>query len=80
MTTQLPSRHTFVHVWNTLHLYCPLVPIHIVQLEMVQRRTAMFVMNDYARTSSVTDLLRDLSWDTIQQPQFHTVNHALQGN
>ena len=36
------------------------------QVEMVQRRAARFVKHDYARTSSVTDMITDLKWDTLQ--------------
>ena len=35
-------------------------------LEMVQRRGARFVQNDYRRTSSVTNMLHDLNWETLQ--------------
>jgi len=38
----------------------------INQLEMVQRRAACFVKHDYSRHSSVTNMLTDLKWDTLQ--------------
>ena len=34
---------------------------------MVQRRAARFVLGDYNRTSSVTDMLDKLKWDTLEQ-------------
>ena len=37
------------------------------KLEMVQRRTARFVKGDCSRTSSVTAMLADLEWNTLQQ-------------
>ena len=36
------------------------------QLEMVQRRAARFVKRDYQRTSSVTNILNQLDWDTLE--------------
>ena len=40
---------------------------NINKLEMVQRRAARFVKGDYSRTSSVTAMLADLEWNTLQQ-------------
>ena len=43
---------------------------HTVQskqkLEMVQRRAAMYCTNRYHNTSSVTDMLQDLNWETLE--------------
>ncbi|XP_072048265.1 uncharacterized protein [Amphiura filiformis] len=39
----------------------------INKLESVQRRVARFVMRDYHRTSSVSNMLRQLNWPTLQQ-------------
>ena len=39
----------------------------INKLEMVQRRVTQFVKGDYSRTSSVTAMLADLQWNTLQQ-------------
>ncbi|XP_072030575.1 uncharacterized protein [Amphiura filiformis] len=39
----------------------------INKLESVQRRAARFVMRDYHRTSSVSNMLRQLNWPTLQQ-------------
>ena len=36
-------------------------------IEMVQRRTAKFVSNDYGRTSSNTEMMSNLGWDTLQK-------------
>lgn len=37
------------------------------KLEMVQRREARFVTGDYHRTNSVTIMLQQLQWPTLQQ-------------
>ena len=37
------------------------------KIEMVQRRAARFVTNDYSRKSSVTEMMADLGWDTLQK-------------
>ena len=34
-------------------------------IEMVQRRAARFVLNDYDRTSSVTNMLSNIGWDDL---------------
>ena len=47
-------------------VWSPYAETHINQLEMIQRRAARFVKRDYRRTSSVTTMLQDLQWDTLQ--------------
>ena len=37
------------------------------KIEMVQRRLARFVMNDYRRTSSATAMQETLNWDTLER-------------
>ena len=39
----------------------------ISKLEAVQRRAARYATNRYHNTSSVTDMLKELEWDTLQQ-------------
>ena len=65
-------------VWDP-HTQC-----NINQLELVQRRAALFVKGDYSRTSSVTAMLSDLQWNTLQQRRMqsktvmlYTVVHQL---
>ena len=41
--------------------------IHIDNLEKIQRRAARFVTNNYMKTSSVTKIIEDLKWDTLQK-------------
>ena len=41
------------------------------KLEMVQRRSARFVNNDYRRTSSVNTMLKNLQWQTLHQRRAH---------
>ena len=36
------------------------------KIEMVQRRAARFVMNDHKRTSSVTNMLKELDWCSLK--------------
>ena len=37
------------------------------KIDMVQRRAARFVKNDYGRTSSVTEMMSNLGWGTLQK-------------
>ncbi|MEW8548727.1 MAG: reverse transcriptase family protein, partial [Candidatus Thiodiazotropha sp.] len=37
------------------------------KIEMVQRRAARWTMSDYARTTSVTSLLQQLGWQTLEE-------------
>ena len=39
----------------------------ITKLEAVQRRSARWATRDYQRTSSVTQLIKDLNWRTLEQ-------------
>ena len=41
------------------------------KLERVQRKAARFACGDYRRRSSVTDMLRALGWNTLQQRRAH---------
>ena len=40
---------------------------NIYKVEMVQRRAAHWTMNDYARTTSVSSLLHELDWQTLEE-------------
>ena len=40
---------------------------HIKQVEAVQRKAARFVSGDWSRYSSVTDILQQLGWQSIQE-------------
>ena len=48
-------------------VWSPHLQYQIHQLEKVQHSAAHFVMNDYARYSSVTNMLNYLSWPTLEQ-------------
>ena len=48
-------------VWDPYHKN------QVHSIEMVQRRTARWVLNRYHNTSSVTDMLQHLGWQTLQQ-------------
>ncbi|XP_071842711.1 uncharacterized protein [Apostichopus japonicus] len=51
-------------------IWDPHQKIHTESLEKVQRRAARFVKNEYSRFSSVTDMLKDLNWDTLENRRF----------
>ena len=48
-------------IWN------PYTDANIKKMEMVQRRAARFVCQDFRRTSSVTKMLEALRWPTLQE-------------
>ena len=57
---------------------------NVDSLEMVQRQAARFVCSDYRRTTSVTGLLENLGWDTlehrrllIQSTMFYKIHNNL---
>lgn len=41
--------------------------LHIDKLEQVQRSAARFVTGDHRRTSSVTDMITNLQWPSLEQ-------------
>ena len=45
----------------------PYTAAAIKQIEMVQRRAARWVVNDYSYTSSVTSIISDLGWRSLEQ-------------
>ncbi len=47
--------------WN------PYTKRNINKIEMVQRRAARFVFNDYSRASHVSPIIDRLGWDNLQQ-------------
>ena len=47
--------------------WAPFTDTNTDKIEMVQRRAARFVTNDYGRKSSVTEMIADLGWDTLQK-------------
>ena len=51
-------------VWDPYHNK------QIAELEQVQRRAARYVCQDYRRESSVTHMLEQLKWETLQQRRF----------
>jgi hypothetical protein len=46
--------------------------VAINKLEKCQRRAARFVNGDYSRESSVTSMLKELKWPTLQQRRTNT--------
>jgi len=45
----------------------PYTKSNINKIEMIQRRAARYVCNDYRRTSSVTEMLQQLGWKSLEQ-------------
>ena len=43
----------------------------IHDLEMVQRRAARFIFNDWRRTSSVTAMMEQLNWQSLETRRLH---------
>ena len=60
---------TFVHpiVEYAATAWAPFTDKANDKIDMVQRRAARFVINDYGRTSSVTEMMANLGWDTLQK-------------
>ncbi|KAK3103099.1 hypothetical protein FSP39_016427 [Pinctada imbricata] len=48
-------------------IWGPSTAHNINRLEMVQRRAARFIMGDYHTTSSVTTMMEQLGWRTLQE-------------
>ena len=48
-------------------IWDPFTQANIRKLEMIQRRYARFVCNDHRRTSSVTAMLNQLQWSSLQE-------------
>ena len=54
------------HVEYASSVWDPYQKDLINKIEMVQRRAARFIQNDYQRTSSVQNMLNELGWDSLQ--------------
>ena len=48
-------------------LWSPHTATYITKLEAVQRRSARWASRDYQRTSSVTQMIKDLNWRSLEQ-------------
>ena len=48
-------------------VWSPHTATDITKLEAVQRRSARWATRDYQRTSSVTPMIKDLNWHTLEQ-------------
>ena len=64
--------------------WAPHTKCNIYKLELVQRRAARFAMNDYHPTSSVTDMINKLKWnslnhrrDTIRLQMMYKIIHRI---
>ncbi len=58
--TKKPLMEYAAIIWD------PFTDANIRKLEMVQRRSARMVYSDYRRTTSVTPMLHQLQWSTLQ--------------
>ena len=66
-------------------IWDPYTASNIQALEMVQRRSARFVTGDYRQTSSVSSMLQQLNWPTLQERRatqktvmmYRIVNHLV---
>ena len=45
----------------------PYQAVYITNIEKIQRRAARWVLNDYSRYSSVTSMLQQLQWPTLEE-------------
>ena len=51
-------------------IWCPHTQSSIYNLERIQRKAARFVCNNYQRYSSVTAMMRQLNWPTLEQRRY----------
>ena len=54
------------HLEYCASIWSPHTDKYNYKLEMVQRRAARYCTNRYHNTSSVTDMLQDLNWETLE--------------
>jgi hypothetical protein len=66
--TKTAAYKTLVHptIEYCSSVWSPHTKDAINKIEMVQRRAARYVTNRYRNTSSVTSMLGDLEWDTLE--------------
>ena len=50
-------------------VWSPYTATDITNLEAVQRRAVRWATRDYQCTSSVTQIIKDLNWHTLEQPR-----------
>jgi hypothetical protein len=69
---------------NSCSIWDPYSHDNINKLEMVQRRAARYVQNNYHNTSSVTSMIDTLGWPTLAECRLKTrlimlfkITHAL---
>ena len=48
-------------------MWSPCTQSSIYAVEMLQRKAARFVCNDFTRLSNITRMLEHLGWDTLEQ-------------
>ena len=54
-------------------IWSPHLQTNIHQLEMIQRKATRFVFNDYSRHSSVTTMLNELDWKSLEKRRDDTI-------
>ena len=55
-----------IHLEYATCVCAPYETKYINQLEMVQRRAARFVCNNYTQQASVTNMMSELGWDSLE--------------
>ena len=60
---------TYIHpiIEYAAIIWSPYLLTKIHQIEMVQRKAVRFVFNDYSRHSSVTDMLNQINWQSLEK-------------
>ena len=48
-------------------IWSPHTQCNIHSVEMIQRKAARFVFNDFARLASITTMLEHLGWDSLEK-------------
>ena len=70
-STKLREKAYMVYVRPLLEYACPVWDPYLKgqsdDIEAIQRRAARFVLNRYQRTASVSDMLTNLGWATLQK-------------
>ena len=54
-------------------VWLPYTKTNIHQLEMIQSKAARFVLNNYSRYSSITEMLNELEWKSLEKRRNETI-------
>ena len=56
----------------TQTVWSPHTATYITKLKAVQRRSTCWATRDYQRTSSVTQMIKDLNWHTLEERRIYS--------